>query len=127
MNAYKKVAPHHISFVEAVTRYGDNWTLHQSIPLATQTAEVTRDFREAIRMRLMEEGNMPRVLDVADPSDSDICTDYWPKPIPTNRHDWTAYRAGYDGAPDAGWPSNCIGTGRTKYEAIAELLELEEV
>ena len=29
----------------------------------------------------------------------------------------------YDGAPDAGYPSNCIGHGMTPDEAIADLLE----
>lgn len=57
---------------------------------------------------------------------SRIVTDYWPKPIPLRCFDWSAYREDYDGAPDAGWPSNCIGHGHTKEEAIADLLEQEE-
>ena len=29
----------------------------------------------------------------------------------------------YDGAPDTQWPSNAIGHGRTKADALADLLE----
>jgi hypothetical protein len=52
-----------------------------------------------------------------------IRTDYWPKPIPTNRFDWSAVDDDtYDGAPDSG-NRNQIGYGATEEEAIADLLE----
>lgn len=56
-----------------------------------------------------------------------IETSYWAKPIPTRAFDWSALRPNvYDGAPDAGWPSNCQGFGATEAEAIADLIEQEE-
>jgi hypothetical protein len=52
-----------------------------------------------------------------------IRTDYWPKPIPTNRFDWSAVDDDtYDGTPDSG-NRNQIGYGATEEEAIADLLE----
>jgi hypothetical protein len=52
-----------------------------------------------------------------------IRTDYWPKPVPTNRFDWNAIDDDtYDGAPDSG-NRNQIGYGATEEEAIADLLE----
>jgi len=47
-----------------------------------------------------------------------IKTEYWPKPIPTNKFDWSAIdEATYDG------PGCPMGTGATEQEAIADLLE----
>lgn len=57
------------------------------------------------------------------PDGRKIITDYWMKPIPSRCHDWTAVTEDYDGAPDAGWPSSCIGSGATEAEAIADLIE----
>lgn len=52
-----------------------------------------------------------------------IRTDYWPKPVPTNRYDWSAVDDDtYDGAPDSG-NRNQIGYGATEQEAIADLME----
>lgn len=52
-----------------------------------------------------------------------IETDYWPKPIPMRRFDWTATFDDYDGAEDSRTRSE-IGYGRTEADAIADLLEL---
>jgi len=51
-----------------------------------------------------------------------IKTTYWPKPIPTDKFDWSAIDdATYDG------PGCPMGTGTTEQEAIADLMEqLEE-
>jgi len=43
-----------------------------------------------------------------------ILADYWPKPIPTSRFDWTAVTDGYE-------PGQPVGYGRTREEAIADL------
>jgi hypothetical protein len=51
-----------------------------------------------------------------------IVTSFDYPPIPVRCHDWSAVREDYDGAEDAHDP---IGTGRTRSEAIAELLWLE--
>ena len=53
-----------------------------------------------------------------------ITTQYWPKPIPDRRFDWSAVRKDYDGAPDSS-SRHMIGYGKTKQEAIENLLELE--
>lgn len=52
-----------------------------------------------------------------------IETEYWRKPVPTDKFDWQAIESGtYDGEP--GCP---IGFGATEQEAIADLMEqLEE-
>jgi len=53
-----------------------------------------------------------------------IRTDYWQKPIPTNRFDWSAVDEDrYDGAPDGGADGRRIGHGATEREAIVDLLE----
>lgn len=53
-----------------------------------------------------------------------IITDYWRKPGPTARFDWSAVTDDYDGAPDSHCP---VGRGATEAEAIADLREqLEE-
>lgn len=55
-----------------------------------------------------------------------IQTDYWRKPIPTDRFDWSATDADtYDGAPDSG-NRNQVGYGATEAEAIADLLAIIE-
>lgn len=47
-----------------------------------------------------------------------IVTDYWPKPIPDRRFDWTAVDdETYDGPPGP------VGVGSTEAEAIADLKE----
>lgn len=48
-----------------------------------------------------------------------IVTDYWAKPIPIRAFDWSAVRDGYE-------PGDPVGVGRTKEEAVADLLEQEE-
>jgi len=48
-----------------------------------------------------------------------VVTNYWMKPIPTNKFDWSAVLDGYDGAPDAGFQP--VGHGATEEEAIADL------
>ena len=47
-----------------------------------------------------------------------IVTEYWAKPIPTGRYDWTAI----DGDTYGG-PGSLIGHGATEQEAIADLQE----
>ena len=51
---------------------------------------------------------------------SEIRVSYDPPPIPMRKFDWSAARDDYD----EGWP---IGWGRTKDEAIADLLAQEEM
>ena len=48
-----------------------------------------------------------------------IVTEYWRKPIPTDKFDWSAVTVDYDGAPDAG--PQFVGHGATEAEAIADL------
>lgn len=56
-----------------------------------------------------------------------IVTAYIYPPIPERCFDWQATREGeYDGAPDAGWPPNCIGFGPTEQAAIDDLIGQEE-
>lgn len=51
-----------------------------------------------------------------------IVTHYDPKPIPTDRFDWSAVDdSTYDGAPDSGNRSK-VGYGATRGAAIADLL-----
>jgi hypothetical protein len=53
-----------------------------------------------------------------------ITTEYWPPPIPDRRFDWSAIDAdSYDGAEDSSIRSQ-VGHGRTKAEAIADLLQI---
>jgi hypothetical protein len=47
---------------------------------------------------------------------AEIITSYWPKPIPTDRFDWEAYRD----------PEGKVGHGSTEKDAIGDLLEMEE-
>ncbi len=52
---------------------------------------------------------------------ADIRTDYWRKPIPTDRFDWEAWVDGQEERYGTGF-------GRTREEAIAELMEcIDEV
>lgn len=56
-----------------------------------------------------------------------IKTTYWPKPIPTNKFDWSAidadtYDAEWLGEED-GWRGGPQGFGATEAEAIADLME----
>ncbi len=46
-----------------------------------------------------------------------IKTDYWAKPIPLRQFDWEAVTDNYE-------PGDPVGYGKTKNEAIADLLEL---
>jgi hypothetical protein len=48
-----------------------------------------------------------------------IITHFEYPPIPIRSFDWSAVRDGYEGGDLVGW-------GKTKEEAIADLLELEE-
>ena len=53
-----------------------------------------------------------------------ISTEYWAKPIPDRRFDWSAIDDDtYDGAEDSHCP---IGYGPTEAAAIADLLEQME-
>ena len=47
-----------------------------------------------------------------------ILTNYWFKPIPTNRFDWSAVTEDYDGAEDSHDP---VGYGATEAEAVRDL------
>lgn len=53
----------------------------------------------------------------------EIHCEYWRKPIPTDGFDWVCTYDDYDGAPDSHHP---MGFGRTKEDAIADLLERED-
>jgi hypothetical protein len=48
-----------------------------------------------------------------------IVTDYWPKPIPDRRFDWSAVTDNYE-------PGCSIGYGRTEAEAIEDLRQQQE-
>lgn len=55
-----------------------------------------------------------------------IKTEYWPKPIPTDKFDYSAYDIDtYDGSEDSN-TRNQIGYGRTEIEAIKDLLSILE-
>lgn len=54
-----------------------------------------------------------------------IVTSFDYPPIPSRCFDWSAVRKGYDGASDAHPSQSRIGHGKTKYEAIEDLLEQE--
>lgn len=49
-----------------------------------------------------------------------IITTYVNPPIPLRNFDWSAVRDNYDGG-------DCIGRGATEAEAIADLLDLENI
>ena len=49
-----------------------------------------------------------------------IITDYWPKPIPVRSYDWSARDDNYE-------PGKPLGYGATEAEAIADLLESEDM
>jgi hypothetical protein len=57
-----------------------------------------------------------------------IETNYWRKPIPNNKYDWSAIDSDtYDGAPDSPRRARAQGFGSTEEEAIQDLREqLEE-
>jgi hypothetical protein len=76
------------------------------------------DYRDAAIMHCRTLGEIQRIdpLDLAEPSDRDI--------RPGFNCMWTAVRADYDGAPDSNCPS---GSGYTKFQAIADLLDAEEL
>lgn len=57
-------------------------------------------------------------------SEEKIVTDFWRKPIPTDAFDWSAMREGYCGCGECNPP---VGHGSTEQEAIADLLEQEEM
>lgn len=61
MNTFKKRITTCPSFVAAVTKHGDQWIL--GMPVQMWTHEQTMDWREAIHMRLYEQGLLPRVID----------------------------------------------------------------
>jgi hypothetical protein len=54
------------------------------------------------------------------PGGRKIVTDYWMKPIPDRRFDWSAVTEDYCGCGECHCPQ---GSGRTEAEAIADLLE----
>lgn len=59
-HALKKVPPRRISFVAAVTKYGDQWAV--AVPLfLVGTEEQTTDAREFRAMVAMERGQRSRV------------------------------------------------------------------
>lgn len=117
-HAYKRVAPRRISFVEAVTKYGDAWSL--AIPLFEVGGEDrTQDSREFHRICSMERGRLARVDVPALDLDA-----YPPMEVGEHGYGYCAHRHDYDGAPDSHHP---LGIGRTKFEAIADLLEQEEL
>jgi hypothetical protein len=116
-HAYKKVAkqqPQPFSFVAAVKRSADMWWINA--PRASRDP-VTRDQHERALMWLMERGSMSRVGELADPSDEDML-------VHEHGFGYCAVREGYDGAPDSHCP---IGVGRTRFQAIADLLDAEEL
>jgi hypothetical protein len=49
-----------------------------------------------------------------------ICTNYWAKPIPTDRFDWGAW---FDNDEPDDNGQMMVGYGRTEQEAIDDLLE----
>lgn len=53
-----------------------------------------------------------------DPRDP-VRTEYWRKPGPTNKFDWSAVRDSYE-------PPMPVGYGATEQEAVADLLMLED-
>lgn len=63
------------------------------------------------------------IVTLGCPEDEAVITDAAAAYIHTERCPigWQAITDDYDGAPDAGWPSNCIGYGKTEAEAIADL------
>lgn len=57
---FKNVPPKRISFVAAVTKYGDHWAL--AVPLfLVGTEDVTMDAREFRAMARMERGQQSRI------------------------------------------------------------------
>lgn len=112
----KKVPPP--SFVAAVTKHGDQWIL--GVPFCCWPTEKTFDWKEALRVVGMERGLIPRVsaLEMLDLNTL--------PPVDIHEHGfgYCAVREGYDGAPDSHCP---IGIGRTKAEAVADLVEQEEL
>lgn len=115
-HAFKKVAKlpqPAFSFVAAVKRNADLWWINA--PPASRD-HGSQDEHERALMWLMERGVVSRVGDLAEPSDRDI--------LPGFNCMWTAVRADYDGAPDSNCPS---GSGYTKFQAIADLLDAEEM
>lgn len=123
-HAYKKIPPKQpepVSFVKAVTQWGDVWRIAFPVDQMTlhSSATLTHDSIEASLMRFMETGVMARVDTVA------IFADDYPAII-VNEYafGFSAVREGYDGAPDSRCP---IGVGLTRFQAIADLLDAEEL
>jgi hypothetical protein len=59
-----------------------------------------------------------------------ITTTYWPKPIPSRNHDWSAIDSDtYDAElRDGAWVGGAQGFGATEQDAIDDLMEqLEQV
>lgn len=52
-------------------------------------------------------------------TDRKIVATFWAKPIPIRQFDWEAARDGHE-------PPEPVGYGKTREEAIADLLEQEE-
>lgn len=51
-----------------------------------------------------------------------IETDFWKKPIPTNKFDWSATYDNYEGGDGYDEPAGPVGHGATEQEAIDSLL-----
>lgn len=120
-HAYKKVPAPRLaafSFVKAVTEFGDSWRCRMPTDLLLKaTDDLTFDRREAAGMKLLEEGVLSRIGPPA------YVHAYPPMIVDEHGYGYCAVREGYDGAPD----SNCpIGVGRTRFQAIADLLDAEE-
>lgn len=114
-HAYKQVAPKRISFVAAVKRWDDDWRVGIHL-IDVQLEARTQDQRELYLMISMERGYHARV---EEPRGLD---DYEPIEVGEHGFGFSAVREGYDGAPDS---HHLIGTGRTRYEAIDDLITQE--
>lgn len=126
-HAYKQVAEpeqKRLSFVDLVTRYQDDWVYHVPMNHYRIGGEMMlrEHMMEAHHMRQMEKGKQSRVEYVPPFDDVGIDLEYVYPPIPDRSMDWRATREDYDGAPDS---RGHVGYGRTKYEAIVDLLEQE--
>lgn len=131
----KKVSqqqPKPLSFVQAVKAGGDHWKseLHRT-KWAGWLETWTPDQHDAYRMDACERGLSDRAwigaafLTPFEGVTPAIVTEFVYPPIPERSMDWSAVREDYDGAPDSHPSQRRIGHGRTKFEAIADLLEQE--
>ena len=122
MSAYKKVAPSRpptsLSFVEAVTKYGDFWRVWVPSALSGRD-ELTQDGLEAAQMYYMERGLFSRV------EDPKHLNDYAPIVLDWNGLVYTAIRD--DGECGCAECHKRVGHDmRSKFAAIVSLLDAEE-